>query len=440
MWTSCAWNSAGGVNVLGAPSLRSPRRPARGARQPARPAPGAPRGAALSARFLAASSAQLDESFSDLIDFLSPGLAIGRRGRARRARLLVDRALDRFLGRLGRLGRSSGFLATSTFFGADIMLRIAAASSSAALRRFARSAARCFSSFSTVPALTTRNAGLAGSAGAASGAAGLLRGGRGCSGARRPPWPPWRSPWARSRPRRRPLPLPGLRPRGRAPAAASSASRSARSCSSRWRRCAASSSSWARSRSASACASSSRRRSSSSRASARDGVLGRRRDLVALDEGALLAHLDLDRARLAARVGLLDLARRLARQRDLLALAARGGAVRGAQVVEQARLVALGDRVAGRRLADAGRLQLLEQRRGRAIELGGELGDGCRCHRCLYPCVVVSCAALARSRPTLAAASAAAWAAFSCAAASAANQCSRAFMIIVLGGFGVDRR
>src|SRR3954466_4720549 len=76
MCTSCAWDPAGGVNVLGAPSLRSPRRPARGARQPARPAPGAPRGAALRARFLAASSAQLDESFSDLIDFLSPAFAV----------------------------------------------------------------------------------------------------------------------------------------------------------------------------------------------------------------------------------------------------------------------------------------------------------------------------------------------------------------------------
>src|SRR4029079_17760460 len=100
------------------------------------------------------------------------------------------------------------------------------------------------------------------------------------------------------------------------------------------------------------------------------GVLGRCRDLVPLDEGALLAHLDLDRARLAARVGLLDLARRLADQRDLLALAARGRAVRRAQVVEQARLVAFAQRVVGRRLADAGRLQLLEQRRRRAVELG----------------------------------------------------------------------
>jgi hypothetical protein len=116
------------------------------------------------------------------------------------------------------------------------------------------------------------------------------------------------------------------------------------------------------------------------RLGARD-LVGRRRHLVALDEGALLAHFDLDGARLAARIRLLDLARGLARQRDLLALAARDGAVRGAQVIEQARLVALGDGVVCRRLADAGRLQLLEQRRRRAIELGGELGDGCRSHR-----------------------------------------------------------
>jgi hypothetical protein len=61
--------------------------------------------------------------------------------------------------------------------------------------------------------------------------------------------------------------------------------------------------------------------------------VGRR--VVALDEGALLANLDLDRAGLAARIGLLDLAGRLAGERDLLALAA-GRAVRGAQVIEQA--------------------------------------------------------------------------------------------------------
>ena len=44
--------------------------------------------------------------------------------------------------------------------------------------------------------------------------------------------------------------------------------------------------------------------------------------VVALDEDALLAHLDLDGARLAGGIGLLDLAGLLARQRDLLALAA----------------------------------------------------------------------------------------------------------------------
>ena len=58
-----------------------------------------------------------------------------------------------------------------------------------------------------------------------------------------------------------------------------------------------------------------------------------------LHEHALLAHLDLDRARLAGRVGLLDLAGLLARQRDLLLRL--DGAVRLAQVVEQPRLVRL---------------------------------------------------------------------------------------------------
>ncbi len=160
MCTSCAWNSAGATNELGAPSLRSPRRPARGARQPARPAPGAPRGAALRARFLAASSAQLELSFSDLIDFLSPGLATvpGAAAPGAPAFLWIVPLMASLPASAGLAG-SSGFFATSTFFGAFIIVRIAAASSSAALRRLARSAARCFSSFSIVPALTTRSAG-----------------------------------------------------------------------------------------------------------------------------------------------------------------------------------------------------------------------------------------------------------------------------------------
>src|SRR6202008_2183556 len=73
-----------------------------------------------------------------------------------------------------------------------------------------------------------------------------------------------------------------------------------------------------------------------------DHRLGRRivdGRLVTLDESALLAHLDLDRACLAGRVGLLDLAGRLARQRDLLAFGAGGGAVGRAQVIEQTLLV-----------------------------------------------------------------------------------------------------
>src|SRR5262249_31408204 len=105
-------------------------------------------------------------------------------------------------------------------------------------------------------------------------------------------------------------------------------------------------------------------------------LLDRPRGGVAPGRDALPVHLCLDRACLAAGVGLLDLRRRLARQRDLLALGRGRGAVRRAQELEQALLVVLGQRVVGRLLADAGRLQLLEQRRRRAVELRGELGDG----------------------------------------------------------------
>ena len=333
-----------------APSLRSPRRPPRGARQPGA---GAARGASLrplsAARFLAASSAQLDDSFSDLTDFLSPGLARRpRRGRrARRAGLLVDRALDASLaGFAGLAPRASS--RRSTFFGAFIIARIAAASSSAALRRLARSAARCFSSSTTSAALMTRSAGLGGSAGAAAR--------RGARQPRRPQRPSAALPALaaglaapRQRPARRRPRLGGLargfarralrRPRARAAPAlrAGGASRPALPPGGAAAR-------------PGRCASSSRRCSSASSITGAAGSSARRR-VVALDEGALLAHLDLDGARLAARIGLLDLAGRLARQRDLLALAAGGGAVRGAQEVEQALLVGLGQRVVGRRLA-----------------------------------------------------------------------------------------
>src|SRR6185437_1130691 len=87
-------------------------------------------------------------------------------------------------------------------------------------------------------------------------------------------------------------------------------------------------------------------------------------------------------------------------------------------MVEQAGLVGFGHGVVGSGLADTCRLELLEQRRGRAIQLRGELGDGGRCHGCIYPCVAASCVAESAGA--------------SCddaACASAANQCSRAFMI-----------
>src|SRR3989442_4604341 len=73
--TSCTCCSTGATKLDVPPSPRSPRRPPRGARQPARAPPAGASVRPLTARFFAASSAQLDDSFSDLIDFLSPGLA-----------------------------------------------------------------------------------------------------------------------------------------------------------------------------------------------------------------------------------------------------------------------------------------------------------------------------------------------------------------------------
>ena len=110
-------------------------------------------------------------------------------------------------------------------------------------------------------------------------------------------------------------------------------------------------------------------------------VLDRR--VPALDEDALLAHLDLDRARLARRVRLLDLGGGLARQRDLLALAA-AGSVGAAQELEQPLLVGVGQRVLGRLLGHASRCQLLDQRCGRALELLGKLCDGSDGHGSLF--------------------------------------------------------
>src|SRR6266705_2313641 len=81
---------------------------------------------------------------------------------------------------------------------------------------------------------------------------------------------------------------------------------------------------------------------------------------VALDEGALLADFDLDRARAARTVRSFDLRSLLARQRDLLLLIL--AAVLFAQVVEQPRLVLLGEAVAFLLAGDARLGELLEQR------------------------------------------------------------------------------
>ena len=96
------------------------------------------------ARFLAASSAQLDESFSDLIDFFSPGLAApGAAGAPGAPGFAVGLWIVPLISTPGLA--SSGFFAVSTFLGAAIMARMAAASASAALRRLSSSSVRCFS-------------------------------------------------------------------------------------------------------------------------------------------------------------------------------------------------------------------------------------------------------------------------------------------------------
>ena len=220
--TSCTCCSAGATKEDTDPSLRSPRRPPRGARQPARAPPGASL-RVLRPRFFAASSAQLEDSFSDLTDFLSPGLATTAPGAPGAAAGLWIVPLMPSLPASTGFGASSGFLAFSTFFGADIMARMAAASSSAALRRLARSIARCLSSSTTSAALITRNTDFTGSttAGGTSGAASI----GGVASA-----PAFRAAASRAA-----AAAAAAAFSASARARASAASRSARSCSSRWR-------------------------------------------------------------------------------------------------------------------------------------------------------------------------------------------------------------
>ena len=122
-------------------------------------------------RFLS-SLAQLEDSFSDLTDFLSPGLAAVLPGAAVAPGAPLGLWIVPLMPAASAGLASSGFLAVSTFLGAFIIARMAAASASAALRRAARSAAFCFSSASMSAALTTRTAGALGTSGAGAGAAG----------------------------------------------------------------------------------------------------------------------------------------------------------------------------------------------------------------------------------------------------------------------------
>ena len=100
---------------------------------------------------------------------------------------------------------------------------------------------------------------------------------------------------------------------------------------------------------------------------------------VALDVGALLAHLDVDRARAALGARELELALRLALQRDLarrgiaLALAA---AVAAAQVRQQLELGIVADAVVGAVDLDAGLIELHEQPVDRHLQDLGKLGNG----------------------------------------------------------------
>src|SRR5207248_1319603 len=106
---------------------------------------------------------------------------------------------------------------------------------------------------------------------------------------------------------------------------------------------------------------------------------------VTAHEHALLAHFDLDRARLAGRIGRLDLRCLPARERDSL-LAVASCTVLLAQVIEQARLVLLGEPVSFALAGDARRCELLQQRAGGHFQLSRECFDRCLRHSALQDC------------------------------------------------------
>ncbi len=101
---------------------------------------------------------------------------------------------------------------------------------------------------------------------------------------------------------------------------------------------------------------------------------------VTLDQHALFADFDLDRARTPGTVGLVDFRRLAARQHDLLAHV---GAVRTPQGFEQGALVCFGHVGVHRIQLDAGRAEMIQQDVGGHVQFFGELGDGVTRHSTL---------------------------------------------------------
>ena len=106
--------------------------------------------------------------------------------------------------------------------------------------------------------------------------------------------------------------------------------------------------------------------------------------VIALDEGALLAHFDLDGAGLAGGIGLLDFTGGLFHQRDFFPVVNRH-AMAGLQMRQQFLLVGLGQCIGGRTLGDTGRLELFKQCFGGFLEFAGELGDSNTGHMWFVP-------------------------------------------------------
>src|SRR3990167_3277873 len=104
----------------------------------------------------------------------------------------------------------------------------------------------------------------------------------------------------------------------------------------------------------------------------------------ALDEGALLAHLDLDRARLARGIGLLDLAGGLGNQGDLLAIPL-GNPVAGLQMGQKLLLIGLGQGIRRGGFDLSRRLELVKQDFRGFLEFAGKLVDSITGHIWFVP-------------------------------------------------------